>query len=75
VIEQKSQENISSVPPELDEEILRNKSGGVTVTQTDGFLNGPQHVSAQICHNQVILEKYTNGDGLHINYSATIKFY
>jgi hypothetical protein len=29
-----------------------------------------QHVSAQIGH-QAILEEYTNGNGLHINYSAS----
>jgi NAD-specific glutamate dehydrogenase len=40
VIEQKWQENMSSVPPELDEEILRYKNGCVTDTQTNVFING-----------------------------------
>jgi hypothetical protein len=38
------------------------------------LLINSQHVSVQIGHHhQVILEEYTNGDGIHINYNATIK--
>jgi hypothetical protein len=35
-----------------------------------------QHVSAQIGghHHQMILEKYKNRDGIHVNYNASIKF-
>jgi hypothetical protein len=29
-----------------------------------------QHVSTQIRHRQVILEEYTNGDGIYINYKT-----
>jgi hypothetical protein len=39
-----------------------NKSGGVTVTQTNVLLIRSQYVSAQIGHDQVILEQYANGD-------------
>jgi hypothetical protein len=31
------------------------------------------HVSAQIGHHHVILDEYTNGDGMPINYSAIVK--
>jgi hypothetical protein len=33
-----------------------------------------KHVSSQIGHHQVILEEYTNGGGIFINYIASVKF-
>jgi hypothetical protein len=38
------------------------------------LLISSQHVSVQIGNHQVILEEYTNDDGIHINYIATIDF-
>jgi hypothetical protein len=32
-----------------------------------------QHALAQIGHRHVIFEEYTNGDGIHISYNASIK--
>jgi hypothetical protein len=45
-----------------------SKDGGVTVTQQ----MFSQHVSAHIDHHRVIIEEYTNGDGIHINYNDSI---
>jgi hypothetical protein len=38
------------------------------------LLSSSPYVSAQIGLHQVILEECTNGDGMHINSNATIKF-
>jgi hypothetical protein len=48
---------------------------GVFVTQTNKLFSliNSQDVAAQIGHHQGILEEYTNWDGIHINYSASIK--
>jgi hypothetical protein len=46
---------------------------GVVITQTCVLLINSQHVSVQTDQNQASLE-YTNGDGMHINYNATVYF-
>jgi hypothetical protein len=38
------------------------------------LLFNSQHVSAEIGHHQAILEGYTNFDGVHMNYNASIQF-
>jgi hypothetical protein len=48
---------------------VTHKIGRVTVTQK--FLLFDSHVLTQICHHQVILEEYLNGDGIHINYNTS----
>jgi hypothetical protein len=46
-----------------------------TYTHTQMLLvNNSQHVSAQIIHHQVVLEEYTNGDGILTNDSTIITF-
>jgi hypothetical protein len=52
---------------------LTNENGGATVTQTNVFIN-PQQFSAQTGHHPMIIDEYANGDGIHINYIASIKF-
>lgn len=55
--------------------VLKNKNGRVTVTQTSVFNNElMEHVSAQIGHYHLILEEYTDGDRIRINYNARVKF-
>lgn len=39
------------------------------------LLINSQHISAQIGHDHVILEEYTNDDEIHVNYNANIKFF
>jgi hypothetical protein len=38
------------------------------------LLISSQDVAAQIGHHQAIHEEYTNGDGIFINYNASVKF-
>jgi hypothetical protein len=52
--------------------VLTNKNGRITVTQTVLVTNS--HVSAHISHHQMILEEYTNGDGINMNNNAGIYF-
>jgi hypothetical protein len=37
------------------------------------LLINSENVSAQIDPHQAVLEEYTNADGIHINYNASIK--
>jgi hypothetical protein len=45
---------------------------GVPLRQTNVLMNS-QHVSAKIGHQQVFLERYTKGDGIHIKYDVITK--
>jgi hypothetical protein len=49
-----------------------NKNRGVTVTQTDVFIIPMRACFGQRDHHQVILEEYTNYDGIHIKSYAII---
>jgi hypothetical protein len=52
--------------------VLTNKNTGVTITQTNVSSFDSQHVSAQTGHHLVILDEYTNDEGLHIYCNDTI---
>jgi hypothetical protein len=61
-----------SLNPELHF-CLQIKMEGLPSHRQMFLLINSQHVSAQIGHHQVILEEYTNGDAIFINYSASVK--
>jgi hypothetical protein len=45
---------------------LKSHSKGVKIF----LLINSQHVSAQTCHYQMVLEEYTNSNRIHINYKT-----
>jgi hypothetical protein len=53
-----------------------NENGKCGVTSHTQMLlvYNSQHVSAQIGHHQVVLEEYTNVDGILKNYNTSIEF-
>jgi hypothetical protein len=46
------------------------KANRLDITISDLLFDS--HVAAQIGHHQVSLDKYTNDDRIHMNYTATI---
>jgi hypothetical protein len=63
-----------SIPTKSFQISRRIKMDGLLSHKEIFILMNSQNVSAQMGHHQVIVEKYTNGDGIHINNNANIKY-